>query len=181
MKKVFFIHGFEGEPNGNWRPWMMAELAQNKIYACALAMPSPYEPIATEWVEEIRRHCTDPDDEIYLIGHSLGVPAIFRYLETAERPIVGAILVSGPCEKTGNAKLHNFFEAPFEYAKIKANIGKVIVIHGDDDPLVPLSDAETISRELSAELTVVPGGKHLNGSAGWYTLPQALTAFESMN
>jgi len=45
MKKVFIIHGFEGSPNGGWRPWLMAELEQHDVYACALSMPNPDNPL----------------------------------------------------------------------------------------------------------------------------------------
>jgi hypothetical protein len=34
MKKVFIIHGFQGKPNGGWRPWLEGELALLDIYAC---------------------------------------------------------------------------------------------------------------------------------------------------
>jgi predicted alpha/beta hydrolase family esterase len=52
----------------------------------------------------------------------------------------------------------------------------VIVIHGDNDPLVPISDAEKTSKELNGELIIIPNGKHLNGSAGFTELPEALSA-----
>jgi predicted alpha/beta hydrolase family esterase len=48
MKKVFIIHGFEGSPNGAWRPWLMAELEKEDMYCCALAMPSPDAPLCNE-------------------------------------------------------------------------------------------------------------------------------------
>ncbi|HEU0080504.1 MAG TPA: alpha/beta hydrolase [Candidatus Paceibacterota bacterium] len=70
MKKVFLIHGFQGEPNGGWRPWMMAELQKEGVYACALSMPTLNNPIPAEWVEEISRHVErNKRDQIYLIGH----------------------------------------------------------------------------------------------------------------
>ncbi len=72
MKKVFIIHGFEGSPNGGWRPWIMAELEKKDIYACALSMPDPENPLCSEWVAEIQRHVQrNKGDEIYLVGHSL--------------------------------------------------------------------------------------------------------------
>jgi predicted alpha/beta hydrolase family esterase len=71
MKKVFIIHGFEGHPNGAWRPWLMAELEKRDIYACALSMPSPEKPVCAEWVEEISRNVLrNKNDEICLVGHS---------------------------------------------------------------------------------------------------------------
>lgn len=80
MKKIFIIHGLSGSPNGGWRPWLMSELEKKDLYACALAMPSPDTPTVEEWCKEIDRHIY-PEDEVYLIGHSLGATAILRYLE----------------------------------------------------------------------------------------------------
>ncbi len=94
--------------------------------------------------------------------------------------IAGAILVSGPCEPTGNRKIEGFLRDPFDFAAIRANIGRCAVIHGDDDPLVPLAQAEKLSRELGARLTVVKNGGHLNGSSGWYELPEVLNELAGM-
>lgn len=180
MKKVFIIHGFEGEPNGGWRPWLMCQLAKEDIYACALAMPKPNEPICQEWVAEIARHCL-PEDEIYLVGHSLGVPAILRYLESdSAQPIAGAVLVSGPSEKNDNPKIDSFMEARFAFETILQRCPRFAVIHGDNDPLVPLANADFLTEKLNAQLTVVENGSHLNGSAGWLELPQALEALKGM-
>lgn len=179
-KKVLIIHGFEGTPNGGWRPWLMEELAKDDIYACALAMPNPDNPVKDEWVNEIKRHVTSKDD-IYLIGHSLGVPAIFHYLTLDEAlNVKGSILVSGPCNPVDNEKIKDFLDKKFDFSKIKKKAGQVVVIHGDDDPLVDLSDAQKISRELDGELIIIKGGKHLNGSAGWNQLPQCLDALKKM-
>lgn len=182
MKKVFIIHGFEGSPNGGWRPWLMGELEKQDIYACALSMPTPDIPLCNEWVEEVARHVErNKNDEVYLVGHSLGVPTIMRYLESSRAlPISGAILVSGPCESLGNEKLENFLNKPFAYEAIKLKAKKVLVIHGDNDTSVPLRDAQTISKELNGELIVIKNGGHLNGSSGWRTLPDCLSGLLKM-
>lgn len=184
MKKVFIIHGFGGSPNGGWRPWLMGELEKKDIYACALSMPDPENPICAEWVGEISRHVERSiDDDIYLIGHSLGVPAILRYLESSPvtTKVFGAILVSGPSEKIGeNEKLDDFFDGPFDFKTIKSKVQKFVIIHGDNDPNVPLANAETLSQELNGDLIVITNGGHLNGSNGWNTLPQALEALNTM-
>ncbi len=83
MKKIFLIHGYDGTPNGGWRPWLMGELDKKEIYCSALSMPNPAKPVCSEWVEEIFRHVEiNKKDEISLVGHSLGVPAILRFLES---------------------------------------------------------------------------------------------------
>jgi len=183
MPKVFIIHGLTGSPNGGWRPWLMAELAKLDVYACALSMPEPGAPRLAEWVEEIARHVgRNANHPLYLVGHSLGVPAILRYLESAPEPaeISGAVLVSGPCTTHGNPKTEEFLAKPFDFASIRRRAKRFAVIHGADDGVVPFSDAEIISNELGAGLVSIPGGGHLTGSEGWRTLPQCLDALEEM-
>jgi len=182
MKKVFIIHGFAGSPNGGWRPWLMGELEKLEIYACALAMPTPESPVCSEWVDEISRHIKrDYTDEIYLIGHSLGVPAILRYLENSEAlSIFGAVLVSGPSENNDNKKLKNFLDKSFDFVKIKLNCKKFFIIHGDNDKNVSLDNAEFLSKGLNCKLIIVKNGGHLNGSAGFFKLPECLIALEKI-
>lgn len=160
----------------------MAELEKHNIYACAVSMPAPDEPVCDEWVKEISRHIDiNKNDEMYLVGHSLGVPAILRYLEkTGAKNIHGAVLVSGPSEKNDNRKIDSFLEKPFDFENIKSKCKNFSIIHGDNDSNVPLNNAETLSKELNGELVVVKNGGHLNGSAGWLSLPQCLEALRKM-
>lgn len=184
MKKVFLIHGFRSSPNGGWRPWLMGELAAADVYACALSMPSPEAPVVDAWVAEIARFVErNGQDELYLIGHSLGVPAILRFVERAPEHvrIAGVVLVSGPVEPLGeNASIQAFLRLPFDFDAIRSKIGAACVIHGDDDALVPVRHAEMLAKHLSAELIIVPQGGHLNGSSGWTELPQVKEALLGM-
>jgi hypothetical protein len=179
MKKVFIIHGFKGEPNGGWRPWLMGELAKKDIYACALPMPKPDTPNKEEWVETIKNAVGEPSEEIFLVGHSLGVPAILRYLETlpSGSKIGGVVLVSGiiyEIKESGHDSLNSFLNKPFDFETIKNVCKNFVVIHGDNDTAVSFKEGENLSQILSCELIPIHNGKHLNGSASWYELPQAL-------
>jgi len=182
MKKVFIIHGFQGAPNGGWRPYLMRELEKHDIYACSLSMPSPEAPKLDEWLEEIKHYVDiNKNDEIYLVGHSLGGTAILRYLEKYTLSnIKGVILVSAPCNQNTHEKIRDFLSNDFDWIKMKNKVSRVVVIHGDDDPLVPISEAQKISQELKGELVIVPSGKHLNESAGFTELPEALSALIEM-
>lgn len=183
MKKVLIIHGFEGMPNGGWRPWLMGELEKLDVYACALPMPAPDKPVLSEWVGEIARQIpAGSRDEFFLVGHSLGVPAILRYLEQSPHgaKIEGALLVSGFTSDVGIKEIVSFVEAPFDFATIKKKAGRFAVIHGSEDDYVPLEFAESLARDLGVELTVIPGAGHFTGSEGWKQFPLALEALRHM-
>ena len=183
MKKVYLIHGFEGSPNGGWRPYIMRELGKLDIYACALPMLSPDKPILDEWLNEIDQYIKrDIGDEIYLVGHSLGGTTILRYLEKFDsKNIKGVLIVSAPCIlRNETSRISEFLKEEFHWNVIKNKISKISVIHGDNDTLVPVSEAEKISSELNGELIIIQGGKHLNGSAGYTELPEALLTLIKM-
>lgn len=182
MHKVFIVHGFEGSPNGGWRPWLMAELEKMGVYACALAMPDPNNPVPAEWVGEIARHVDrNARDRVYLVGHSLGVPAILRYLEKSPaKNVKGVVLVSGPLAKLAITKVDRFLKEPFDCARIAAKVKHAVIIHGDNDPNVPTDHAGSLAEALGAQLIMIKNGGHLNGSSGWFTLPQCLTAIKNM-
>lgn len=174
MEKVLIIHGFEAPPNGGWRVYLMGELKKREIYAFALSMPSPYEPKLNEWLEEINRYAErDKNDELYLIGHSLGGTALLRYFEKYNSEnIKAAIFVSTPCGGGKDEKIEEFLREEFNWGLIKERVTDTIVVHGDNDPLVPLAEAEEIAEKLGSELVVIPNGQHLNGIAGFTEFPK---------
>ncbi len=177
MKKVFLVHGFGGQPNGGWRPWLMSELDKIDIYACALPMPTPSTPVCSEWVEEIHRYVEkNKNDEIYLIGHSLGSPAILNFLESKDVLVSGVILISGRCINPTREETMSFYRkgGTFDFDKIKAKAKNFLVIHGNNDDVVPFENAEVMSKGLDAELIAVKDGRHLGGKDGFSEFPLVL-------
>src|SRR3989344_5903105 len=119
-------------------------------------MPNTDKPKQKEWLPHLKKVIGKPDEDLYLIGHSLGNPTIFRYLETlrGNEKIGGAVLVAGYSDDLGIKELTNFFETPINFKKIKARCKKFVAIHSDNDPYVPLSYGEGIKSKLGAELIV---------------------------
>ncbi|MEI7764970.1 MAG: alpha/beta hydrolase [bacterium] len=170
MKKVFIVHGFGGIPNGGWLPWLMQELAKKGIYACVLPMPDSKKPVVLRWLEEIS-HAVDnsPEDEIFLLGHSLGATAVMKYLESISENenISGVVLVSGlispldPENINSNYRAIDSFVVPqIDLAKVKGKVSKIVVLHSTDDPAVPFSHAEKISSALDCKLEKLEKGGH---------------------
>ncbi len=186
MKRVFVVHGFRGEPNNGWKPWLKGELEKEDVEVNLLSMPNPKNPKNDEWVKTIAEAVGQADEEVLLVGHSLGVPAIFGYLENLKEreKIGGAVLVGGPC-KLNTASLilkkifiGSFFEKDFNFEKIKKTCNKFYVIHGDNDESVPLEHALFISKNLDSKIAIIKDGGHLSDDCK--ILPEALEALEEM-
>ena len=192
MKKIFIIHGFGGIPNGGWIPWLMEELAKKKIYACALPMPESKKPVVSKWIEEISCAVDNsPEDEIFLVGHSLGATAVLKYLEFAKenKKISSAVLVSGlvsplePDNINSNYRLIDSFVVPtINFNEVKNKSQKFIVLHSIDDPAVPFSHAEIISNSLDCELVKVEKGGHffILSEPICYKVPELLGILEKV-
>ncbi len=178
------IHGFQGMPEGGWRPWLKTELEKSGVAVELLSMPNSNFPKEKEWVKTIKNAVGEPTPDTFLIGHSLGGPAVLRYLESLplSSKIGGIVLVSSPKKiaiknVAGLAKwfiLRNFFNRPFDFSHVKKVSNAIALIHADNDGLVPLAQAKEVSELLSCPLIVIHGGGHLNDESGWYKLPEAL-------
>jgi uncharacterized protein len=61
------------------------------------AMPNTDNPIFSEWLESMQEIIKKPDENTYLVGHSLGAIAILKFLELLppEQKIGGAMFVAG--------------------------------------------------------------------------------------
>lgn len=179
MSKVIILHGWQGSPEGNWFPWLKSELEKEGIEVTVPALPKPDYPICSEWVKTIAEAVGTPDVKIVLIGHSLGVSAILRYLEGLQegQTIKAAYLVAGFAETLG---IHEhdqaFFTPPLDFKKIKSHCQKFVAFASDNDPYVPIAQAHLLRDKLNAELIIVPHAGHFNLDAGYKEFPLLLEA-----
>ncbi len=191
MKKVFIIHGFGGMPNGGWLSWLMVELGKINIWACALPMPNANNPTKEEWVNFMKASIGHPDQNMFLVGHSLGGPAVLRYMESLENNnhLGGVLLISSFIEpidmdntKSDFRKIDNFVIPEINLEKIKNIPNKVTLIHGKKDTVAPFSHSEKISRIMNGKLILIPEGDHFSQKIKpiCYQLPEALEALEEM-
>src|SRR4030042_2041969 len=120
-------------------------------------MPNADKPLMFEWLSYLQEIIGEPDENTYFIGHSLGVCAILRYLESLpeDKKIGGAVLVAGFPEPIAYEELNSFFATPLDYDKIKSIVKKIVAISSDNDPYVPLEQGEIMRDKLGAKLIVV--------------------------
>ncbi len=185
-KRAFIIHGWDGYPEEGWFPWLKAELEQRGFAVEVPRMPHPAEPTIDDWVGHLAKLVGEPDENTYLIGHSMGCQTILRYLASLEdKRVGGAILVAGffelaPLETDEEKAIAEpWLETPIDFAKVKATTSNITVILSDNDEWVPLErNKELFEQCLSPKITVEHGRGHFSGSSGIKELSAALEAIE---
>ncbi len=179
-KRVFIIHGWEGNPQADWFPWLKRELEKRDFQVFVPAMPNPEKPKMKAWVSNLAKTVGEPDPECYLVGHSLGCITILRYLETLKegKAVGGVLLVAGFAGDLNfpeyKGELSSFFGKPLDWKKLKITGRRFISIHSDNDPYVPLVNRKTFEEKLKAEAIVLHKMGHLNIESGVTELPIAL-------
>ena len=169
MKRVYIIHGYTGHPEKNWFPWLKNELQEMGFAVEVPAMPNAGSPQLAEWLPFLHSLISNPDEQTFLVGHSLGCIAILRYLESLPQDVKigGALLVAGFSRPIHLTELNNFFETPLDYQKCKTHALAISCINSTNDPHVPLEDGIVMQDKLSAKLFIYKDGGHLNEKSGF--------------
>ncbi len=167
MKKIILIHGWGGSPETNWFPWLKKELEQKGFEVIAPEMPNTDEPKIEEWVPFLIKQFPKLDENIFLVGHSMGCQAIMRGLEKIKGKAEGIVFVApffhlqGMEEEEGSEEIAKpWIETPINFKKIKAKIKRLITIFSNDDHSVPLSDSDIFREKLGAKVMIEQGKGH---------------------
>lgn len=191
MKRVFLIHGWEGDPENNWFPWLKTSLEEKGFEVVAPAMPGTNTPIKSVWLKTIQDVILNPDKDTYLVGHSMGCQAIQRYLESLPEGVVvgGTVFVAGwindPRWEDRTEEeievVHDWFDVPKQYEKIKVHCKKFVSIFSSNDPFISSKNWEESKDILGAEVIVLENKSHFDDDAGIKELPEVLDAILEMS
>lgn len=186
-KRAFLIHGWEGYPQEGWRPWLKKELEQRDFEVIVPAMPDTVTPIMGKWVPYLSEIIGNPNEQTFLVGHSLGCVTILRYLETLkdDQIVGGAILVAGFGHdleyEEYKGELSSFFKTTLDWEKIRKHCKKFVAIHSEDDPWVSVKHNKLFQEKLSAKSIIQQGMKHYSGGDGITELPIVLSELLEMS
>lgn len=165
MKKAVIVHCWGGNPEYCWYPQTKKELEALNFEVQVPEMPDTEHPKQSAWVPKLKEVVGKTDENLYLIGHSIGCATIMRYLESLVEgeKIGGVVFVAGFAESLEIEEISNFFETPIDLEKVKTKAKHFTTIHSDDDPFVPLKHGDIFKEKLGAELIVKRGMKHFSG------------------
>jgi len=179
-KRVFIIHGWGGNPDEAWMPWLKKKLEKKNIEVYSLPMPNAENPTIGEWVSFLSEQVGEPDKNTYFIGGSIGCQTILRYLETLEdKKVGGAVFVAGWFNLKGLDEedieiAKPWIETPINFEKILKTTNKFAAIFSDNDPYVPIEDSEIFKEKLGAKIIIEHNKGHFSGEDNITELPIAL-------
>ncbi len=183
MKRVFIIHGWGRYPEEGWFPWLKKELENNGFEVQVPVMPNADEPKIEEWVPFLERLVGEPDEDTYLVGHSIGCQTILRYLASlqGEVKLGGVVFVAGWGKKLIGVYDEDeieiarpWVETPIDFENVKNHTKSIVAVFSDDDEFVSLDNLDAFKEKLGAKTFLEHEKGHINGEAGINELPVVL-------
>ena len=165
MKRAVIVHCWDGYPKYCWYPQTKKELEELGFEVKVPVMPETHTPKLRLWLPKLKKVIGEPDENLYLIGHSAGVITILKYLESlpAGRNIGGVVFIAGFTDDLGYKELINFFKSLLNFKKIKSRSKNFVAIQSDNDPFVPLKHGNIFKKKLGAKLIIKHGMDHFSG------------------
>ncbi|MEK7603137.1 MAG: alpha/beta hydrolase [Patescibacteria group bacterium] len=167
MKRAIIVHCWGGNSDYAWYPWVKQQLESKGYYVVVPNMPDPDPPVLKTWLPHLQSVAGKPDNELLLIGHSIGTVTIMRYLESLsdDQRVGKVILVAGFTDQLGFKELENFFESRLDFGKIKTKTKDgFVIIQSDNDPFVSEQYGNRLKEELNAELIIKNNAGHMSGA-----------------
>lgn len=189
MKRAFIIHGWGGNPEEGWFPWLKKELETKGFKVLIPAMPNTEEPKIETWVPFLSQLVGIPDPNTFFVGHSIGCQAIIRYLEILPEgvKIGGAVFVAGFYNLRGLETEEEkriagpWVNTPLNDDKIRKTVNKAVAIFSDNDPFVLPENQTSWKERVGAKIIVEHNKGHFNEEdPAVYELPSALEAVLKM-
>jgi hypothetical protein len=181
LKRVFIIHGWDGNPEEGWFPWLKRELELLGFEVCIPQMPNAAEPRIVPWVKALEEVVGDLDNQTYFIGHSMGCQAIVRYLAGNQSSVVigGAVFVAGFFTRLTNIEnndleksvVKEWLETSLDFDRVRSHLKSSWAVFSDNDPFVPLDNQKAFVNELGSSVLVEHDRQHFSGQTSTFDLP----------
>jgi len=113
-------------------------------------MPNPMNAKYNEWKILFKKIASLLDDNVILIGHSLGAIFLVKYLSENKFPqkILATMLVSPPYDDEGMEESLGDFVLPKSLNKFNRQGGRIFIYQSKDDSVVPHSHLEKYKKAL---------------------------------
>lgn len=145
-----------------WYAGLKSQISTPPVVDCILkTMPDALAARASSWLPFMeKKDGLGIDHNTIIIGHSSGATAAMRYAENHR--VAGLILVSASSSDLGlpTERLSGYFDAPWDFDRIRRHAGFIVVIGGVGDPLIPIAEQKKVAEALGAEAYWIEGKGH---------------------
>ena len=182
MNKVYIIHGWTGWPGEGWFPWLKQKLASQGVKVTIPTMTADIVPESAAWLKVFNKTIKSPTDNTVLVGHSLGCTAILNYLNqsSVHYKFKAIVLVAPFVRDIGIEEINDFINKDLNWDRIKKKVDKIVVVHSQDDKVVPITEGKYVANKLNAEMMEVEDYQHFSGGEGVTEAPPVLEAIEAI-
>ena len=149
-----------------WKDSLREELG-NKFDVLLLKMPNPMNSKYAEWKMLFRKIACLLDDNVVLIGHSLGGVFLAKYLSENKFPkkIRASILIAPPYDEKDIEEPLGDFVILNNLKRFKKQGGEIFIYQSEDDPVVPYLDLGKYLEDLpDAIVRIFKDRGHFNQS-----------------
>lgn len=184
-KRVIIVHRWAGSPESDWYPWLRAELEKMGVQVEIPAMHVTEQPEIEAWVNKLARVVGEVDENTILVGHSIGVQTILRYLERlpAGKKVRGVVSVAGwfslqNLDEEDMPVARPWLETTIDVQKVRQHCTQFVGIFSDNDPLVPAENSTWFGERLGARIVTQHQQGHFTTDDGVLKLPAVLQAIQ---
>jgi predicted alpha/beta hydrolase family esterase len=165
VQRILFLHGAGPQPAPGANPLLEALRRQwPDADVVAPDLPRPEDPDPELWQEAIGRVVRAiPDEPWVIVGHSLGGSEALRFLcHRIPTLLQRVVTVAAPCWDTEDPDWNEpGFALPSTVGRTLADL-EIVVVHAEDDDVVPADHAHRLAERLpSAHLVLLGDGGHL--------------------
>ncbi len=162
-----FLNAFEVDKESlflkGWKSSLQAELGED-YEVLLLQMPNKFNAKYLEWKIWFEKYIPFFNQELILVGHSLGGIFLAKYLaeNTLDKTIKAVFLIAAPFNNVDTYSLADF-GLPSSLELIQKQVEHIFIFQSQDDPVVPFSELAKYQAELSsAQARVFTDKGHFN-------------------
>lgn len=147
----------------DWKPWLEESLGSTFQVLYPL-MPNKQNAKYAEWKTWFERLVPFLQDEVILVGHSLGGSFLTRYLSEVKLPcrVKATLIIAAPFDTNGHRVMHEF-ALPDSLSLFEEQAGSIFLYHSEDDPSVPFEEHDKFLKALpKATSYTFKDRKHFN-------------------
>lgn len=127
------------------------------------AMPDPENPSYEKWKQKLKKELDSTDDNVLLVGHSLGGSVLLKYLSETDyhKSIAGLFLVAVPYWGMPDWEVDEYVLHE-DFSSHLPPIEHIFLYHSNDDEVVPVEHLSRYAMELTtASVRQFDTGGHL--------------------